>query len=465
MAHYKQSSTHEKRPQDWNLEERLQALLDTGTFSPEALNAWCRERGLFAHQLAAWKAAFCQPVRGSCFIDTAKKVPGAVGGRGQMTSLPQRERIRTLIDEAVAAGARRAQACRIAGVSRRTLLRWQNSPQGDLRPVRTHTPHNRLSDQERQHILSVINRPEYGHLSPAQIVPELADQGQYLASESTLYRLLKNAGQLKHRNRQRPRQPQRKPRSLSASAPNEIYSWDITYLPAPIHGRFYYLYLFLDLFSRKIVGWQIYDTEDSNRASELIQAICQQEGISAGQVILHSDNGGPMKGATMLATLRELGIVPSFSRPAVSNDNPYSEALFRTLKYRPQYPDKPFASLLAARAWMTEFAHWYNTIHRHSAIRLKLFTSTLRKHLQPPELQHLFSGGWPEIFKMSDNCVDNYRYQRFPSHSSNGREHHPINAPVVEQAKEHTAKLNTSCFMRGKVPCHSQLLKLLGNGE
>lgn len=292
-----------------------------------------------------------------------------MGGRGQLTSLPQRELIRTLIEEAVAAGARRAQACRIAGVSGRTLLRWQNNLQGDLRPVCPRTPHNRLSDQERQHILSVINCPEYGHLPPAQIVPKLADQGQYLASESTLYRLLKNAGQLRHRNRQRPSQPQRKPRALSASAPNEIYSWDITYLPASIRGRFYYLYLFLDLFSRKIVGWQIYDTEDSNRASELIQAICQQEGISAGQVILHSDNGGPMKGATMLATLRELGIVPSFSRPAVSNDNPYSEALFRTLKYRPQYPDKPFASLQAARAWMTGFVHWYNTTHRHSAIR------------------------------------------------------------------------------------------------
>lgn len=287
-----------------------------------------------------------------------------------MTSLAQRQNIMLLVKEAVAGGARQTRACEVIGLSPRTLQRWQtDGDQGDSRPGRLHTPHNRYSDLERQRILSLVNSEEYGHLPPSQIVPRLADTGQYVASESTMYRLLRQAGQLQHRGRQRVGQPLQKPRALSARAPNEIYSWDITCLPAAIKGQFHYLYLFLDLFSRKIVGWQVYDTEDSERASEVMREICLREGISPGQVVLHSDNGGPMKGATMLATLRELGVAPSFSRPAVSDDNPYSESLFRTLKYRPQYPREPFKTLSDARAWVARFVRWYNTEHRHSAIR------------------------------------------------------------------------------------------------
>lgn len=287
-----------------------------------------------------------------------------------MTSLVQRQNIMLLIDEAVGAGARQARACEVIGLSSRTLQRWQaDRNRGDRRPQRIQLPHNRYSELERQRILSVVNSDEYGHLPPSQIVPRLADKGLYVASESTMYRLLRQAGQLSHRGRQRARQPLPKPRALSARAPNQIYSWDITYLPAAVKGQFHYLYLFLDLFSRKIVGWQVYDTEDSERASDVMRDICLREGLVPGQVVLHSDNGGPMKGATMLATLRELGVAPSFSRPAVSDDNPYSESLFRTLKYRPQYPRKPFKTLLDARAWVARFVRWYNTEHRHSAIR------------------------------------------------------------------------------------------------
>jgi len=287
-----------------------------------------------------------------------------------MTSLAQRQSIMLLLDNAVSAGARQGRACEVIGLSPRTLQRWQmDRDRGDRRPQRVQSPHNRFSDLERQRILSIVNSEEYGHLPPSQIVPRLADKGQYAASESTIYRLLRQAGQLAHRGRQRPGHPVQKPRVLSARAPNEIYSWDITYLPAALRGQFHYLYLFLDLFSRKIVGWQVYDTEDSARASEVMRDICLREGIKPGQVVLHSDNGGPMKGVTMLATLRELGVVPSFSRPAVSDDNPYSESLFRTLKYRPQYPRKPFKNLCDARAWVARFVNWYNTEHRHSAIR------------------------------------------------------------------------------------------------
>jgi transposase InsO family protein len=287
-----------------------------------------------------------------------------------MTSLAQRQTLLALIDETVAAGARAARACDIVGLSPRTVQRWRRTQcHGDRRPERIQQPPNRYSDLDRQQILSAINSEEYGHLPPSQIVPRLADQGQYLASESTMYRLLRGIGQLAHRGRARPPSRLTKPRAVTAHAPNELYSWDITYLSAAVKGRFHYLYLFLDLFSRKIVGWQVYETEDGAHASEIMRDICLREDIEPGQVVLHSDNGGPMRGATMLATLRELGVTPSFSRPAVSDDNPYSEALFRTLKYRPQYPRRPFCDLHAARAWVARFVRWYNTEHRHSAIR------------------------------------------------------------------------------------------------
>lgn len=195
----------------------------------------------------------------------------------------------------------------------------------------------------------MANSDEFADLPPSQIVPRLADQGIYLASESTFYRILKAAQQLKHRRSERPSQPRTKPKALSAMAPNQLYSRDITYLAAAIKGQFYYLYLFLDIFSRQIVCWHVFEQESSALVSELVQDIYRREGLQPGQVVLHSDNGGPMKGATMLATLQRLGVMPSLSRPAVSNDNPYSESLFKTLKYRPQSLVKPFADVAEAR--------------------------------------------------------------------------------------------------------------------
>ena len=139
-------------------------------------------------------------------------------------------------------------------------------------------------------------------------------------------------------------------------------------MPTEVRGIHFYLYLFVDLFSRKIVGWQVYDCESAERAGALLQDICQRQGIEPGRLTVHSDNGSPMKGETMLATMQRLGVAASRSRPSVSNDNPYSESLFRTLKYRPDLPVKPFADLLQARRWATELVHWYNNEHRHSAI-------------------------------------------------------------------------------------------------
>lgn len=288
-----------------------------------------------------------------------------------MTSLPEREQVMTMVAEAVKAGARQSRACEVISLSERTLQRWQNDRSagaGDRRPARIQAPKNRLSEEERQRVLTIANSPEFGHLSPSQIVPRLADQGEYVASESTIYRILKAYGQLTHRSAARPAKPQSSPRALTATAPGQLFSWDITYLPTPVMGTYFYLYLFMDIFSRKIVGWQVYESESSDLAAEVMHDICLRECIAPQQVVLHSDNGAPMKGATMLATLQALGVMPSFSRPAVSNDNPYSESLFKTMKYRPVYPHQPFVNLMAARQWVGAFVHWYNEEHRHSAI-------------------------------------------------------------------------------------------------
>jgi len=296
-----------------------------------------------------------------------------------MISLSERQQIASWVDEAHAAGARQAPACALLGISLRTLQRWQQSGEvaEDGRRRRNFSPANKLSDPERQVVLSVANSAEFAALAPSQIVPILAERGQYLASESTFYRLLREAKQLKHRQASRAATGCNKPKALKATAPNQLYSWDITYLPTAVKGVFLYLYLFMDVYSRKIVGWQVYERESSEWAAEIVRDIVQREGITRQQVTLHSDNGGPMKGATMLATLQTLGILPSFSRPAVSNDNPYSEALFKTLKYRPDYPARPFADLNQARCWVAGFVDWYNQEHRHSAIQ---FVTPQQRH-------------------------------------------------------------------------------------
>lgn len=287
-----------------------------------------------------------------------------------------RQTVIDLVAEAVALGARRKQACALLGITSRTLQRW-HQPEGlvDKRQIRQYTPANKLSDDERHQVLAVSNSDLYAHLAPCQIVPRLADCGQYLASESTFYRILREEGLLRHRSRSRPK-THHKPKELVATAPNQVWSWDATYLPTTVRGIFYYLYLVMDIFSRKIVGWTVQPLESSEQASWLMQDICDAEGISKDQVILHSDNGAMMKGAVLLATLQKLGVTTSFSRPAVSNDNPYSESLFKTLKYCQIYPAKPFDSIGQSRAWVGKFVHWYNKEHYHSA--LKFMTPTQR---------------------------------------------------------------------------------------
>ena len=277
--------------------------------------------------------------------------------------------ITALVHEATCNGARQEVAVEALGLSVRTFQRWQTQHAGADRRRGPHTvPANKLTGAERDQVLATANAPEFRDLSPQQIVPRLADQGDYIASESTFYRVLREAELLAHREPSRPA-TSRRPREHMATGPCQVWSWDITYLKSPILGQFFYLYLILDVWSRKIVAATVYAAECNEHAAQLFRQTCRRLGLDPYGLVLHSDNGGPMKGATMLATLQKLGVVASFSRPRVSDDNPYSEALFRTLKYRPGFPSQPFASVEDAQLWVDGFVAWYNTEHLHSAIR------------------------------------------------------------------------------------------------
>jgi putative transposase len=291
-------------------------------------------------------------------------------------ALVDRKHLSVLIGDAVFAGARRSECCKVLEFSVRTLQRWEKEPErGDKRkgPI---TSAKQLTEAERQDVVALANSVEYRDLPPSQIVPKLADKGIYVASESSFYRILKSAELNAYRLNSKPRRYLR-PIAVVATEPNKVWSWDITYLKSPIRGRYFFLYMVMDVFSRMIVASEVYYYESSEYSSALIADATKRHNVKQGELVLHSDNGGPMKGATMLATLQVLGVVPSFSRPKVSDDNPFSESLFKTLKYRPSYPDGAFASIDEARTWVERFVIWYNFDHQHSEI---CFVTPASKH-------------------------------------------------------------------------------------
>jgi putative transposase len=220
-----------------------------------------------------------------------------------------------------------------------------------------------------------VNEPRFASLPPTQIVPRLADEGQYLASESSFYRILREENQLAHRGRARAPQARAVPRHR-AQGPNELWAWDITWLPGPVQGMFFFLYLVLDVYSRKIVAHEVHAQESAEHAAALIEQAVRREGAAGSVLVIHQDNGSPMKGSTYLAKLAELEIRPSYSRPGVSDDNAYPESLFRTCKYRPEYPGA-FATLDEARAWVLAFVRWYNHEHKHRNLK---FVSPVERH-------------------------------------------------------------------------------------
>jgi len=270
-----------------------------------------------------------------------------------------------LITEAVQAGARCWKACDVLEVSIRTYQRWKAGASNDRRKGATRNVRRKLSEAERREVLAYACHERFCDCTPYEIVAILAQEGIYVASVSTFYRILRSEGKIHHRRASRPATSHASPPELVATGPEQVFSWDITYLKTGVAGIFLYAYLIIDVWSRKIVGWSIEAEESETLAVRLFQSLVHRLDLKGAR--LHSDNGNPMKGATMLMTLYRLGVIPSFSRPRVHDDNPYSESLFKTLKYTAGYP-KYFKDLKHAREWMASFVDWYNTKHLHSAI-------------------------------------------------------------------------------------------------
>lgn len=289
-----------------------------------------------------------------------------------MISAPDRRQAVKLVTEACDAGARKHKACEIMEIDLRTFQRWtrEDKVRSDKRPTAQRPePRNKLSPEERQQVLDTCHQPEFASSPPSQIVPQLADRGEYLASESSFYRILREADEQHHRGRSRASRKVALPTSFCATGPNQVWSWDITWLPGPIHGLFFYLYMIIDIYSRKVVGWEVYSQELSEYASIVLRRAVLSENCIFQPLVLHADNGSPQKGSDLKATMEALGVRPSYSRPRVSDDNPYSEAIFRTCKYRPNYPNKGFMDIEKARIWVGDFVDWYNKEHHHSGIK------------------------------------------------------------------------------------------------
>ena len=296
--------------------------------------------------------------------------------------LEDRQRSTQWIEQAHREGARLESACRVAGIDVRTLQRWKSHglDRGDRRSTAIRPPAaHALSDQERERILQIANEPRFAELPPARIVPMLADEGIYIASESSFSRVLRAHGQLRHRGRSRTPQRMRPPSTHVATGPRQLWCWDLTFLASQVLGQWFYLYLILDVYSRKIVGFEVHETDSSDHAVALLRRTALVEGIHTlrRKPVLHGDNGATIKATTVLAMMNWLGLTASYSRPRVSDDNSFVESLFRTAKYRPMYPVSGFANLEEARKWAREFVTWYNHDHRHSGIR---YVSPAERH-------------------------------------------------------------------------------------
>jgi putative transposase len=421
----------QRDPEGWGSADKFTVVLETSGLNSTELAAYCRERGLFPVQVDRWRQAAqdanAQPLLtmadqkdlqkrhhedqremkrlkqelrrkgtggGGGIADRLTKDPGLLGrGRGGLTSPEDRRKALKILDAGMAAGARACKLAELLGVGLTTLQRWrrQSAGDGDGLDRRKGSPRLvscRLTEEERQRVLLTCNQPEFAALPPGQIVPILTDRGLYnsfgeycvYGSRRSFYRDLHAHGQAHRRGRARPPQEPRPVPCLRSDGPNQVWSWDITYLPTSVRGVWLYLYLVVDVWSRKIVAWDVAEREDAQVAADLISRACLRERINRRRpqpLILHADNGNAMRAATLKSRLEELGVFRSFPRPRVSNDNPFSESLFRTVKYRPDYPRRPFCSQEEACEWVMAFLDWYNHRHRHSGIR---FVTPAQRH-------------------------------------------------------------------------------------
>jgi len=258
-------------------------------------------------------------------------------------------------------------ACRALGAAQATVYRHRNPP--PKRVPRPRAPHPRaLSEAEREAVLGVLHSPRFIDSAPAQVYATLLDEGTYLASERTMYRVLAEHGEVRERRAQRTHPPYARP-ELLAEQPNELWSWDITKLLGPAKWTYYYAYVILDVYSRYIVAWTVQHRENSHVAKDLIAQALDQQHVAAGKLTVHADRGSSMTSKPVAFLLADLGMTKSHNRPYTSTDNPYSEAQFKTLKYRPGFPAR-FDSIEHARAHCREFFDYYNHHHRHSGLGL-----------------------------------------------------------------------------------------------
>ena len=271
-----------------------------------------------------------------------------------------------LIDEAVESGAIRANACNMMDIDLRTYWRWKNNPLGDKRKGAVKSIPRKLTEQEHTAIIDLFCNYENKDKTPYELYFALLEEDKrYIASISTIYRVLREANQLHHRGNCKPRKKHSQPPEVVATGPNQVWCWDITWLPTEVKGIFLYAYMIIDIWDKSIVGWEIHDHENEQLARELF--LRMQVKYNLHGIHLHSDNGNPMKGMSLLAFLYSMKVSVSRSRPGVSNDNPFIESFFKTLKYSVCYPGK-FRSIEHARTWMADFVDWYNNKHRHSGL-------------------------------------------------------------------------------------------------
>lgn len=287
------------------------------------------------------------------------------GQRGRLVTQSDRQKAIELIEEAKTEGARISKACDCLEISVRTFKRWKSGKIIDQRKgAEKHIP-KKLTQEERQAIIDACCSREYQDLTPYEIQVILLDAKIYIASVSTFYRVLRAHDMVHFRGNTRKGTIKHRPPERIATGPNQVWAWDITYLKTSVAGIYFYLYTIIDVWSRKIVGWSIEESENFEYSERLFKRVMKAYGLN--KVYLHSDNGNPMKAGTMLMTLYKLGIIPSFSRPRVSNDNAYIESFFKTLKYMKSYP-KFFETIMDAEYWVADFLDWYNERHLHSSI-------------------------------------------------------------------------------------------------
>jgi putative transposase len=298
-----------------------------------------------------------------------------------------------------------ATACAALGVPRSSYYQAQQPPPPPAAPRTRPRPHQALSPHEEQRIRDILNSERFVDQAPRTIYATLLDEGQHFCSWRTMYRILTHDAATRERRAQH-RRPVYAAPELLATGPRQVWSWDITKLRGPTPGLWYNLYVILDIFSRKIVGWRIETREDAELAEALIAESYTREGVLPDQLTLHADRGAPMKSKTVAELLIDLGVAQSHSRPTISDDNPYSESQFKTMKYGPSYPER-FASLDAARVWMRRFAEWYNHEHKHSGIGLL-----------PPDVVH--SGRAPEVIAKRQATLD-AAYAAHPARFPRGR--------------------------------------------